>query len=230
MPADPVAGRYDAGRVKPTRTEDPAVFIRTGKRYALGYFAVGCCFGIGADFVSGDLRIVLIISAVLFVLIAAWCGFFYGLLGAADKIAEQASSRGDWPEITASKQREMMDHMFPRPTPSLKDRLGRKMEEELLASPASETEALEWARSHQVGFRTGRSRKQSVDLRLSPESLPSIAALLGSSDQELVTTATLALAFNGAHMDSDATPTTDPTVYRVTMPNGVVHTVPVESP
>ena len=84
-----------------------------------------------------------------------------------------------------------MDHMFPRPTPSLKDRLlARKMEEEPLASPASETEALEWARSHQVGFRTGRSRKQSVDLRLSPESLPSIAALLGSTDQELVMTAT----------------------------------------
>ncbi len=210
------------------------MFIRTGKRYALGYFAVGCCFGIGAVFVSGDLRIVLIIPAVFFVLIAAWCGFVYGLMGTVSKFADQASSGGDWPEIpeiTASTQREMMDHMFPRPTPSLKDRLlARKMEEEPLASPASETEALEWARSHQVGFRTGRSRKQSVDLRLSPESLPSIAALLGSTDQELVMTATLALMYNGAHMDSDATPTTDPTVYRVTMPNGVVHTIPAESP
>ena len=235
MPSGSAAEENDMGKVESTPIEDPAVFIRTGKRYALGYFVVACCFGAGAVFVSGVLRVVLLILAVLFVIIAAWCGFFYELLGGAFKVGEQSGKRDRNvdsldPEISADRQREMMQSMFPRPTPSLKERVrGRRMEKEPVASPVNRAEALEWARSHQVGVPTGRPWKQRVDLRLTPESLANIAALMGSTDQELVMTASLALAYNGARLDSDVTPTTDPTVYWVTTPNGEVHTIPVES-
>jgi hypothetical protein len=227
MPSDLAAGGNDRGRVESRPNEDPAVFIRTGKRYALGYFVVACCFGAGAVFVGRVLRLVLVIPAVLFLLIAVWCGFFYKVLGSAFK-GVQRSSLGkvsemdsDSPEISPEKQREMMEHLFPRP---------RNTDEASIANPTNHDEAVEWARSHKVGVPSRSSKRQSVDLRLSPESLPIIAGLLGGTDQELMMTASFALSYNGARLDSDVTPTTDPTFYRVTMPDGTVHTIPVESP
>ena len=43
----------------------------------------------------------------------------------------------------------------------------------------------------------------------------------------LVLTATFALRYNGASIESDATEDSDPTVYRVTFPDGQEVTVPV---
>jgi hypothetical protein len=107
--------------------------------------------------------------------------------------------------------------------------LGERKPKEPLASPANQAEALKWVRSHPVGSAGRRSLRQRGELRLSPEALPAIASLLGSTDQAIVMTVSLALMYNGAKLDSDATPNSDPTIFRVTMPNGVVCQVPVES-
>jgi hypothetical protein len=63
-----------------------------------------------------------------------------------------------------------------------------------------------------------------ADLRLAPEALPFVVELLLTNDAELVLTASLALQYNGGHIESDATEDRDPTYYRVTFPDGTVHT------
>jgi hypothetical protein len=86
-------------------------------------------------------------------------------------------------------------------------------------------EAVTWARTHQVGVPSGGSWRQKVDLRLSASSLPILAQLLGSTDMSLKITSSLALQYNGARIDSDATELSEPTFNRVTFPDGSELTV-----
>jgi hypothetical protein len=128
-------------------------------------------------------------------------------------------------ELSDDKRRELNEYLFPRPAPSLRDRLRRRKQEEVLPNLVSYDDAVTWARTHQVGVPAGGSWRQKVDLRLSVDSLPIVAQLLGNSDSSLMITASLALQYNGARIDSDATDSSDPTFRRVTFPDGTEVTI-----
>ena len=112
----------------------------------------------------------------------------------------------------------MFDRVFPQPK--------RVSTSHPAPSPASYEEAVEWAQAHSVGFTGRASRRPKVDLRLAPEALPLVAGLVASDDDALVTTALIALAFNGVKVESDATEVTDPTYSRFTFADGTVRTIP----
>ncbi|MGA2838156.1 MAG: hypothetical protein ABSF84_16320 [Acidimicrobiales bacterium] len=128
-------------------------------------------------------------------------------------------------ELSDEKRRQLNEYLFPIPKPSLRERLRGRKHEDAVAILTSFDDAVAWARSHQVGVPSGGSWRQKVDLRLSPDSLPVLAELLGSSDSALMMTASLALQYNGVRIDSDATPSSDPTFNRLTFPDGSELTV-----
>jgi hypothetical protein len=132
-------------------------------------------------------------------------------------------------ELSDHKRREMNEVLFPVPKPSLRDRLRRKPVE-AVPTLRSYDDAVAWVRTHQVGVPTGGSWRQSVDLRLSPSSLPVLAQLLGSSDMSLMMTSSLALQYNGARIDSDSSKVSDPTFNRVTFPDGSELTISLNPP
>jgi len=125
----------------------------------------------------------------------------------------------DW-ELSDEKRQELNEYLFPIPKASLGDRLRRRKSEKAVPNLTTYDEAVAWARTHQVGVPPGGSWRQKVDLRLSTDSLPVLAELLGSTDSSLMTTASLALQYNGARIDSDASRASDPTFNRVTFPDG----------
>jgi hypothetical protein len=127
--------------------------------------------------------------------------------------------------LSDDRRRELNDYLFPRPAPPLRDRLRRRKQEDVVPDLITYDDAVTWARTHQVGIPSNSSTRQRVDLRLSASSLPVLAELLGSTDMTLFMTSSLALQFNGARIDSDATDATDPTFNRVTFPDGSELTV-----
>lgn len=130
-------------------------------------------------------------------------------------------------ELSEERRQPLLKEMFPCPRPSLRSRLRRRKEEELIPRLSTYDDSVGWARTHQVRIPTDGSWVQKIDLRLSVDSLPFVAQLLGSEDTSLVLTSTFALRYNGASIESDATEDSDPTVYRVTFPDGPEMTVPV---
>ncbi len=112
----------------------------------------------------------------------------------------------------------MFDRVFPQPK--------GVRQADPSPSPASYEEAVKWAETHSVSIMGRVSRQPKVDLRLAPEALPVVAELVASNDDALVTTALIALAFNGVKVESDATEVTDPTYSRFTFADGSVRTIP----
>jgi hypothetical protein len=133
----------------------------------------------------------------------------------------------DW-EASEERERQFLEAMFGRPSPPLRARVGRRTEDEVIPNPATYDDSVAWARSHQIRAGDGEGL-QKTDLRLSAESLPIVAQLLGSSDGPLVLTSNFALLYNGARISSDATDDSDPTFFRVTFPDGQEVTVPAAS-
>jgi hypothetical protein len=118
------------------------------------------------------------------------------------------------------RKRQLLQEMFPGPSPSLRARLRRRKEEETIPNLATYDDADAWARSHRVRIPTDAKWVQKIDLRLSVSSLPIVAQLLGSADMSLVTTASFALRYNGARISKDATSVSGSSFYRVTLPDG----------
>ena len=133
-------------------------------------------------------------------------------------------------QLSDDKRRELNEYLFPIPKPSLRDRLKGRKPQTVVPNLTSYDDAIAWARTHHVGVPTGGSWRQKVDLRLSASSLPVLAQLLGSSDMSLMMTSSLALQYNGARIDSDATEATDPAFNRVTFPDGSELTVSLNLP
>lgn len=128
-------------------------------------------------------------------------------------------------ELSDDNRRELNEYLFSRPARSLRDRLRRRKQDELVPDLISYDDAVTWARTHQAGVPSGGSWRQKVDFRLSASSLPILAQLLGSTDMSLMMTSSLALQYNGARIDSDATELSEPTFNRVTFPDGSELTV-----
>lgn len=127
----------------------------------------------------------------------------------------------EW-EASEERERQFLEKMFGRPRPPLRARFRRRMEDEAIPNLATYEDSVAWARSHQI-----RTDGKGTDMRLSADSLPIVAQLLGSPDMSLVLTSNFALLYNGARISSDATEDSDPTLYRVTFPDGQEVTVPV---
>ncbi|HVC69262.1 MAG TPA: hypothetical protein VNC61_03255 [Acidimicrobiales bacterium] len=122
------------------------------------------------------------------------------------------------PNISTQRWKQMFDRVFPQPK-------GVKQSDPS-PSPANYEEAVKWAETHSVSITGSVLRQPKVDLSLAPEALPVVAELVASNDDALVTTALIALAFNGVKVESDATEVTDPTYSRFTFTDGTVRTIP----
>lgn len=81
-------------------------------------------------------------------------------------------------------------------------------------------DAKAWARKNPVEG-VGITKTKKAAQRLPPEPLPSMVDLLADGGPEALAAAA-ALHFNGAQVESDATETSDPTWYRVTLLDGSV--------